>query len=140
MTGLATRVRSIGLRTDLMFVAWQGQVDDLGDAIRAYTPSSPDYYFGNFLLYPEAPGAEDVARWTARFRAAFEHDPRIRHVCLCWDRPDGAGGATGTLEAAGFVVDRSVVLAARAVLPPRRPNRDAVLRDVISGADWAAVE
>jgi ribosomal protein S18 acetylase RimI-like enzyme len=140
MADIATRMRSLGLRTDLMFVAWQGRVDDLGDAVRAYTPTSPDYYFGNFLLFPDAPGAEDVARWTARFRAAFEHDRRIRHVCLCWDRPDGAGGATGALEAAGFVVDRCSVLTARAVRPPRRPNCDTVLRDVASEADWAAVE
>jgi ribosomal protein S18 acetylase RimI-like enzyme len=140
MTGIATRMRSLGLRTDLMFVAWHGRVDDLGDAVRAYMPRSPDYYFGNFLLFPDAPGAGDVGRWTARFRAAFEHDPRIRHVCLCWDRPDGASGPTGELEAAGFVVDRCAVLTAREVRPPRRPNCDVHMRDVIGDRDWAAVE
>jgi ribosomal protein S18 acetylase RimI-like enzyme len=133
-------VRSLGLRTDLMLVAWDGRLDRHGDAVRAYTPGNPDYYYGNFLLFPDAPGPGDAARWTARFEEAFAHDPDIRHVCLRWDRPDGEGGALDELEAAGFVVDRGDVLTARAVRPPPRPNRDVAVREVATDGDWAAVE
>jgi ribosomal protein S18 acetylase RimI-like enzyme len=140
MTATPTSVRSLGLRTDLMFVAWDGRLDRYGDAVRGYTPGNPDYYYGNFLLFPDAPGPGDAARWTARFEEAFAHDPDIRHVCLRWDRPDGEGGALDELEAAGFVVDRGDVLTARAVRPPPRPNRDVAVRVLAGEADWAAVE
>ena len=136
----SSAVRSLGLRTDLMLVGWGGQLDRHGDALRAYTPGNPDYYYGNFLLFADAPGPGDAARWIARFEEAFAHDPDIRHVCLRWDRPDGEGGALDELVAAGFVVDRGDVLTARAVRPPPRPNRDVTLRAVASDADWAAVE
>ncbi len=136
----SSAVRSLGLRTDLMLVGWGGQLDQLGDALRAYTPANPDYYYGNFLLFPDAPGPGDAARWTARFVEAFAHDPGIRHVCLRWDRPDGEGGALDELEAAGFVVDRGDVLTARAVRPPMHVNRDVALREVMGDGDWAAVE
>jgi hypothetical protein len=63
-----------------MLIGWDGRIDDLGDAVRAYTPSSPDYYFGNFLLFPDAPAAGDAGRWTERFQAAFGHDP-ARSAC-----------------------------------------------------------
>ncbi len=137
---ISSTLRSLGLRTDLMFVAWDGQLDEVGDAVRAYMPASPDYWYGNFLLFPDAPGRGDAARWTARFERAFEHDARVRHVCLRWDRPDGEGGALDELAAAGLVVDRGDVLTARAVRPPPRPNRDAVVREMASEGDWAAVE
>lgn len=134
-------VRSLALRTDLMFVSWEGQVDERDDhVVRGYTPASPDYYFGNFLIFPDPPGPGDKARWSARFRDEFRHDPRIDHVCVRWDRPDGARGALGEFEADGFIIDHASVLTARAVRPPARPNRDVTLRPVRSDADWAAVE
>lgn len=136
----SSAVRSLGLRTDLMFVAWSGQLEQVGDALRGYTPANPEYYYGNFLLFPDAPGRGDAARWTARFEGAFGHDPCIRHVCLRWDRPDGEGGALDELQAAGFVIDRGDVLTARAVRPPPRPNREVAVRAVVSDADWGAVE
>jgi hypothetical protein len=76
----------------------------------------------------------------ARFAEAFSHDRRIRHVCLRWDRPDGEAGELGELEAAGFTIDRSVVLTAERVHPPPRPNREVRLHAVESDRDWARVE
>jgi GNAT superfamily N-acetyltransferase len=136
----AVPVRSLGCRTDLMFVDWEGHVDDLGDSVRAYSPLSPDYFFGNFLLFPDPPGPGDAGRWTARFADAFSHDRRIRHVCLRWDSPDGAAGELGELEAAGFTIDRAVVLTADRVHPPPRPNREVRVHAVESEREWELVE
>jgi hypothetical protein len=130
-------LRSLGLRTDLMLLGWEGVIDEHDGAIRARTPSNPDFYYGNFLLYPEPPAPGEPARWVEHFAAAFGDDPRIRHVCLRWDRPDGARGAID--ELAGFVVEETVVLVTATPRPPPRICREIEIRAITSDADWAAV-
>jgi ribosomal protein S18 acetylase RimI-like enzyme len=122
-----------------MLASFDSVIEHLGDVLRVWSPTSPDYYFGNFLVHDEAPAPGEAAARIARFREAFAHDPAIRHVCLRWDRPDGAAGALDDFVADGFIVDQAVVLTARAVRPPPHPNRDLAVRAVRTDAEWAAV-
>jgi hypothetical protein len=131
------RVRSLGCRTDLMLIGWDGAVDDVDGAIRARS-SNPEFYFGNFLLFDDAPRPGDAARWIAQFQAAFAADPRITHVCLRWDRPDGARGAADEFVDYGFEIEETVVMTTTAPRHPPTETRDVVLRRIESDADWAA--
>ncbi len=132
-------VTSIGLRTDLMLIAWDGVVDEIDGVIRARTPSNPNFYFGNFVLFPGAPGRGDAVAWTARFGTAFRDDPRVHHVCLRWDCTDGRRGDLSELEQSGFTIEETVVLTTSKPRPPPRIDADATLRRIVSNADWAAV-
>ena len=57
------------------------------------SPSNPTHYFGNLLLFDDAPRAGDGGRWEELFAAEFGRDPRIRHCTLAWDRIDGDAGS-----------------------------------------------
>ena len=131
--------RSLGCVTDLMLIGWDGVVDELDGAIRARSPSNPDFVFGNFLLFSDAPAAGEATRWIAQFEAAFVDDPRIKHVCLRWDRPDGGRGAADELVGLGFELEETVVMATSASRLLRSQARDVALRRIESDADWAAV-
>jgi hypothetical protein len=133
-----SRVRSLGLRTDLMVIGWDGVIDDFAGALRVRTPSNPDYFYGNFLLFPDAPAPGDGARWTEAFAAAFADDPQIRHVCLLWDRSDGARGAAEEFVERGLVLEEALVLATSSPLPAP-PAVDVVLRRIEGDAEWEAV-
>lgn len=130
-------MRSLGLRTDLMLIRWDGVVDTFDGAIRARTPSNPNYFFGNFLLFPDAPGPGDAAAWVAAFDRAFADDPRIRHVCLRRDRPDGARGDLGGLD--DFMIEEAVVLTTDTPRLPPHVHTGATIRRIDGDADWAAV-
>src|SRR5258705_2051716 len=121
-------VRSLGCRTDLMLIGWDGLVDEIDGAMRARSPSNPDFFFGNFLLFPDAPAPGEAQSLVTRFQAAFADDPRIRHVCLRWDRPDGARGAVDELASAGFSIEEMVVMQTATPRAPSRTNDDAHLR------------
>jgi hypothetical protein len=131
---------SVGCRTDLMLIGWDGTIDELDGAIRARSPSNPDFYYGSFLLFPDAPRPGDAGTWIARCEAAFRDDARIRHVCLRWDRPDGARGAADELAAEGLTVEETIVLETCAPHPPPKLATNVELRMLTSDADWDAVE
>jgi len=111
------------------------------------SPGNPAHYWGNLLLFDEAPAAGDGARWEALFDAELGADPRVRHRTFAWDRTDGElGAAREEFVARGYELDESVGLVAAAdlVRPHPRENREVVVRelDPAHGADeelWHAV-
>lgn len=128
-------VDSLAFRTDLALAALAGShVDDHGDHIAVRTPDNPTYRWGNYLLLPEAPTAEELPDWLRTFEQTF---PGIEH------RTFGLATALGTRDdlavfaAAGFDAEASTVMTATAVHEPPRPNRDATYRRLVSDDDWA---
>ncbi|NMO22333.1 GNAT family N-acetyltransferase [Pyxidicoccus fallax] len=130
--------RSLAWRTDLMLRSVRSTVTELGDCVRLETPSDPDFYSGNLLLFPAAPGPGDDERWVRRFREAFAHEPRLQHVMLGWDDPRGERGVVEPFLAKGYTLDEHTVLTARDVQPPPRPLAELDVRPLTSDADWAA--
>jgi ribosomal protein S18 acetylase RimI-like enzyme len=110
--------RSVGLQTDLELAATRGTVTDRDDYSVVVTPDDPTYYTGNQLVLPAAPQVGEVAYWTRKFAAELGTDPEIRHVALRWDGIAGDAGARTELEAAGFVIDTSVVMKAARISAP----------------------
>ena len=60
---------TLGWRTDLNFVRFDGELIERADYIVVRTPANPTYWWGNFLLFDQAPQAGDAAEWS-RFQAA----------------------------------------------------------------------
>ena len=127
-------IKSLGYRTDLLLLELSGSVfEDRGEYVVVRTPDNPGFWWGNFLLYrtPFAPG--DTKARTETFRQEF---PDAEHVALGIDSVDAEIGAEDELIAAGFDVDRSVVMTASEVVEPRRPNEEATYRLLSSDDDW----
>jgi ribosomal protein S18 acetylase RimI-like enzyme len=124
-------VRSLGYRTDLAILAFEGsQVTDRGDHLVIRTLANPDYWWGNFLLLKDLePGSS--GGWAARFAAEF---PDARHIALGLDETDDSGVDPG--ELAGMTMERNAVMTARSVHAPPHPNTGAVLRTLAGDADW----
>jgi ribosomal protein S18 acetylase RimI-like enzyme len=64
------------------------------------SPGNPTHYWGNLLLFDDAPGAGDGERWEALFAEAFADEPRVRHRTFAWDQTGGERGAAETEFAA----------------------------------------
>ncbi len=121
-------------------LVWATDVDVLGpdhtvarrDGYWAvHSPSNPTYWWGNLLLFDDAPGPGDGERWARLFAAEFARRPEVSHCTLAWDRTDGAAGdAEAELVARGFELERSAGLIAT---PERlrahpRASRDCEVR------------
>jgi GNAT superfamily N-acetyltransferase len=123
-------IQSLAARTDMIFHRQGGVVTPRDNYLVVRTPDNPGYYFGNYLL------VRGDGPWEERFRREFGDEPRVRHVCIVWDEPAGAGALTAPFGARGFNVDENLVLAATAVHMPARANAEAVVRPLTTDEDW----
>ena len=127
-------VESLAYRTDLALAVLAGsEVTDRGDHVMVRTPDNPGYYWGNYLLLPAAPAADELAGWEALSAAAF---PECRHRSYGVATAHGSRDDLAGLAAAGFEVEAVTVMTAQSVHEPPRPNRDATYRMLASDADW----
>lgn len=132
-------VTSLGFRTDLMMLAMQGAaIVDQGDHLVVRTATQPTFHWGNFLLFADPPASADTARWQQLFRDEF---PNATHMTFGLDTTDGTTGDLRGFAEAGIAAERSVVLTARVVHPPPRPDSESQSRMLATDDDWSqAVE
>ena len=139
--------RSLVWATDLDTLALDRVVERRDGYLLIRSPSNPTFYWGNLLLFDQAPRAGDGARWEELFEREFADEPRVEHRTFAWDRLQGeAGAAQEEFVARGYDLDESVGLVADAgqVQPHPRENRDVAVRplDPAAGSDeelWDAV-
>jgi ribosomal protein S18 acetylase RimI-like enzyme len=101
------------------------------DYLAVRSPGNPTHYWGNLLVFDEAPAAGDGERWEALFAAEFADDPRVRHRTFAWDRTDDARGAADSEFAErGYDVELSVGMIARPdeIHPHPRANAEVAVK------------
>jgi GNAT superfamily N-acetyltransferase len=129
-------LHSLGYRTDLIFASFDGLIIDRGDYLVIQTPSNPNYYWGNFLLFAQPPAPGDFTLWRNRFAAEIGTPPEVRHQAFGWDSAQGVAGDVEPFLSAGFRLTQSDVLVAGEVSPPPNPPSDVTARPLQSEEEW----
>lgn len=125
---------SLGYQTDLALLTYSGStVEDRGDHLCIRSPHNPNFWWGNFLLLPGPPPADQSTAWVDRFQQTF---PDAKHVALGFDGIDGSVDDLAGFSELGLKPEGSTVMSARAVHLPPRPNETAVYRPLESDGDW----
>lgn len=128
------RVHSLGFQTDLMLRSLEGsKIVNHGDYITVRSPGNPTFWWGNFLLMPEAALTDEAAGWTSRFTEAF---PGAAHMAIGVDGTRGCPGSPAGYLAAGLWLDCSTVMTATAVREPPHRNDAAQYRPLETDDDW----
>lgn len=125
-------LRSLGLKTDIEISRFENKLTERDGYLVVETPANPDFYWGNFLIFPAPPKPEDAARWPAIFKEEFRHNPAIRHVALTWDSPEGERGA----EFPGYDFEASPIYHLNKAIRPPRFNEEVQVRALSSDSDW----
>lgn len=133
-------ITSKGLQSEFIFHGFGGVITDHGDCISVRTPNNPDYFFGNFLLFPSPPNDGDFEHWIARFEEIFAPYPRVRHHTFQW-LPSAAADpdALAEFKQAGFTIDETSVLATQTVHTNKPAPKDVVFRKISTDTEWLAV-
>lgn len=133
-------ITSTGLQSEFIFHGFGAVMTDHGDCISVRTPENPDYFFGNFLLYPAPPGVDDFARWISRFDEVYAPYPEVRHHTFQWlpsAAPDLA--VLAEFKQAGFTIDETSVLATKSVHTDKPAPNGVEFRQIQTDAEWLAV-
>jgi RimJ/RimL family protein N-acetyltransferase len=102
------------------------------------SPTNPTFWWGNFLLFDDAPAAGDGDRWESLFEEAFGDQAEVTHRTFAWDRTDGrAGDADRELVPRGYELERTTGLIATPaeITPHTRADRVADVRVLDPNAD-----
>lgn len=125
----------LGLRTDLGLASVDGSVIPGPDSIAVKTPTSPGFWWGNFVVFPGPPREGDRARWEAIFDRAFRGLPSVRHRNFTWDPDSDAEGASSEFIEQGYAATRQVFMVHDGSFQPE-PLGDFDLRAFDSPSDW----
>ncbi len=123
----------------MIFHRFDGVVLERKDYLIVKTPSNPDFFFGNFALFFEAPRPGALERWKTIFRREFDDCPAVKHLAFLWDSPSEGIGDASEFGREGFKVNFSVVLTARSVHAPPKSNAQVEVRPIVTGAEWNEV-
>jgi len=143
------QLRSLAHLTDKIFADFESELhsglDEKGlPYLCIVTPTRPDYFWGNTLIFSQPPGPGELAHWRRIYARHF--DPAQGFMTVSWDSPQGETGDIAPFLAAGFRDNRSSVLVLDAAQVPSLPrparfHSELEIRPLQSEADWeAAVE
>jgi RimJ/RimL family protein N-acetyltransferase len=101
---------SLGWRTHLIFPRFDGQVIERADCLVVRTPANPAFWWGNFLLFDQAPRAGDATRWLRRFdEELVQPDPLVQHLAFGIDVSEPFD-LPADIAAASLVLNEGAVL------------------------------
>jgi ribosomal protein S18 acetylase RimI-like enzyme len=142
---MAAPINSLVWATDVDVLAPDHTLERRDGYWVVQSPENPTYWWGNFLLFDDAPALGDGKRWQRLFAQEFAARPEVTHCTLAWDRVDGEpGAAEHELVACGFELEWTSGLIAKPERLQQHPgaSTEAEVRALDPGADeplWEAV-
>ena len=119
-----------------MLAAFDGEVSYGDGYIAARTPSCPQFWWGNFVLFAEPPQPGAVERWEAIFDEEVGRVPGVGHRNLAWDVIDGSHGDSNSFVEKGYTLTQDFFLAAAKTTPSAHDREDIHVRPLNTDEDW----
>ena len=132
--------RSRGYATDLMLASLDGDVSRGDGYFAARTPTSPSFWWGNFVLFSDPPRKELLQKWESTFDEEVGCTAGIEHRNLAWDSIDGDTGDADAFVAKGYTLTRDFYLFAEQTRPSPRHRADLQIRPIEGNAEWARAD
>lgn len=126
------KVNLLSHKTDLLVSEFAGNITDKGDYLVIKTPLRPNFFWGNYIIFPEEPGDGDYQKWTDIYKYEFDNNPGF--MALTWDTSNE--GLTEEFIKNGFKLSKCEVLRAEEFVKPQKYNNNVEIRELISENDW----
>ncbi|MGH2863472.1 MAG: GNAT family N-acetyltransferase [Solirubrobacteraceae bacterium] len=142
---MAAPIKSLVWATDIDVLAGDHTAERRDGYWVVHSPGNPTYWWGNLLLFDDAPAVGDGERWEALFAQEFSSRPDVTHRTFAWDRVDGEQGAVEhELVARGYELEWTSGLVARPeqLTDHLRANREVEVVSLDPDGDedlWEAV-
>jgi hypothetical protein len=130
-------IKHLGLKSS--FIA--GQLSSLITHKAGYsvvrTPSRPDFFWGNYLIFHEKPTQNNSLEWIDCYKGEFDLNKQ-RFMTITWDSSDK--GDLSELVKLGFELETQEVLILEKIVKPEKMNTSIVVKIIESDSDWKQVK
>lgn len=133
------KIQTLGYQTDLIFAAFDGEILDRQEYLVIRSPKTPNYFWGNFLLFPRPPQKGDYQHWTQVFDKEFSDLSGIDHKAIGWDDASGEIGYIDDFLKAGYKLEEGKTLAATQVELPATNKADVTVQVLENENHWDQV-
>lgn len=133
--GKFMELKALGFKSEFIFTSFDGVVEDCGHYLVIRTPTNPNFFWGNLLIFDHPPVAGDYEKWVELFKKEFT-DPRIYHITLAWDSGVEIGSQVEKFLEAGYKLETNGVMSATSVVKPPRFSEELEVRPLASNKEW----
>jgi ribosomal protein S18 acetylase RimI-like enzyme len=127
------QLTSPGYWSQLIFTDFDGASYDRGDHFALHSLTNPTFFWGNLLIFENAPTADDFEKWLKLFAKEFTN-PAIYHRTFAWQSPEI--GDIRKFTENGFKLETTSVLTANKVVKPTKHNPKLKIRKLRDDKDW----
>ena len=128
-------IKSLSYSTLLHQLSYSSSVIDKGQYIVVSTPDLPQYFWGNFLMFPNPPEEGDLDNWEHIFNTEFSESD-CTHKAFAWDSLAGEAGQIEAFEEAGYYFEYDDIMKSNSATRPINYNHDIVIKPLESDEDW----
>ncbi|MBT3785999.1 GNAT family N-acetyltransferase [bacterium] len=128
-------LKTLSLITDLIPAQFEAEILDRGDYLVWKTSSQPNYFWGNFLIFREAPERDVFKDWKRLYQMEFETENPTFYT-FTWDSPNFNPTYLKSFMDHGFRLDIETTLVTKRPELPPKINKDIVVKPIVSEADW----
>ncbi len=133
-------LNSIGLKTDLFFSEFAGNVNTSKSNILIKTPNNPNYHWGNYIVFYSAPKKGDIKKWKQLFNDNFEYYKSPHHYSFTWDNINESSLSTDDsikeFVDDGFEFETHSVLTTNKLKTYKDHNTNFQFKTLNSNQDW----
>jgi len=134
------KLKSLWLRSNLMFFEHNAIVEAKKNYIVVKTPDNPSYFWGNFLIYYQGPKDGDHKKWREDFSNEFSSETDVKHEAFTWDIDNNYNSKELYLfRDRGFEYDETIVLVAEKKLNIQHRNNDFIYKRIVTEEEWNKV-
>jgi GNAT superfamily N-acetyltransferase len=128
-------MQNLVCRTDAIFHRRDGFIEEFPTHWVIRTPSNPSFWFGNYILFRNAPQPADLATWLGIHAAAFSLT--LNHITLGWDLPEP--GEIQQFLDVGFRASHGISLSMSSYEGEVTINPNLQIRPLQTDAEWEAM-
>jgi hypothetical protein len=126
-------VNHLGLKSNFIGVQLSSTVEFKDSYFVVRTPSRPDFFWGNYLIFNSLPSKETTEEWIKIYKEEFDLTKQ-RFMTMTWDSSEK--GDLSALYDYGFKLETQQVLLLDNLIKPEKINSKVEVRVLKTESEW----
>ncbi len=131
-------ISSLARKTDIMYNKQFSEIINKDNYVVIKSPKSPNYHWGNYIIYDSPPQLGDLKKWQKQFHEEFEYYDveNPSHYLFTWNPSMKSDGNFSEFLKAGYELDKGIALTAQTLIKSKKHNDSLRVKKITSLEEW----